>query len=200
VTRVDDNLVFTVDEINTAIRAAMEKDTFTITCSTDILSPPSHVKGTIAIPQIQLDQLRSIASIRQCISSIGTGEDMMNTAAAALEVHDLADVTTLELGGDEYKTMTIDVSLDDDLDYGELMDAVDNPVVATVAAAVQGKDLTSKASHFHRRELKKSPEWDEWKQAEWKQLDVMQVCNMFGPAVSRSKLSNAHCDCDYDIT
>ena len=78
----------------------MEKETFTITCSTDILSPPSHVKGMIAIPQIQLNQLQSIASIRQSISSIGTGEDMMNTAATALEVHDLADVTTLELGED----------------------------------------------------------------------------------------------------
>ena len=60
----------------------------------------------------------------------------MNTAVA-LEVHDLADVTTLELGEDEYKTMTIDVSLDDDLDYEELMDAVDNPTMATVAAAVR---------------------------------------------------------------
>ena len=116
----------------------------------------------------------------------------MNTAATALEVHDLADVTTLELGEDEYNTMTIDVSLDDDLDYEELMDAVDNPVTAIVAVAIQGKDLTSKAYHFHRRELKKFPEWDEWKRAEWKQLDAMQVCNVFGPPVSRSELSNAH--------
>jgi len=39
--------------------------------------------------------------------------------------------------------MMIDVSLDDNLDYEELMDAVDNPTMATVAAAVRRKDLTS---------------------------------------------------------
>ena len=147
----------------------MENDTLTITCSTDILNPPSHVRGTVAIPQIQLNQLHSIASIRQSISNIGTGEYMMNTAVA-LEVHDLADVTTLKLGEDEYKTMMIDVSLNDDLDYEELMDAVDNLTMATITVAVQGKDFTSKASHFHRRELRKSPEWDKWKRAMWKQI------------------------------
>jgi len=61
----------------------------------DILNPPSHVRDTVAIP---LNQLRSIASVRQSTSNIGMGGDMMNTAVA-LEVHDLADVMTLELGG-----------------------------------------------------------------------------------------------------
>jgi len=58
-TRVNDDLVFTANEINTAIEAAMENNTFTITCSTDIISPPSHAKGTIDILQIQLDQINT---------------------------------------------------------------------------------------------------------------------------------------------
>jgi len=76
----------------------------------------------------------------------------MNTAGT-IKVHDLADVAVLKLGEGEYKTMKINK-----LDYEELMDVVNNPTTATIAAAVQGKDLTSRASHFHWRELKQSPE------------------------------------------
>ena len=44
--------------------------------------------------------------------------------------------------------------------------------------------------------LKKLDEWEEWKDAEWKQLDSMVTDNMFGSPLSRSDLNR---DTKYDI-
>jgi len=111
----------------------------------------------------------------------------MNTAAAT-DTENLADVADLKLGDNEYKTMDISMSLDEEFEYEDLMNEIDDPPKATVAAAQQAKDLISKASHFNRRQLKQSPEWKEWKQAEWGKLNEMQVCKMCGSPVSRSDL------------
>jgi len=99
---------------------------------------------------------KSLWPLPSDISSIETGEDDMNTSAAT-DTNDFADIADLKLGEDEYKTMDISVSLDEDLKYEDLMHEIDNPPKATVATAQQTKDLTSKASHFNRRQLKQSP-------------------------------------------
>ena len=79
--------------------------------------------------------------------------------------------------------MAISILLDKELEYEG------DPPKATITTAQRPKDITMEASHFHERQLQRSPKWNEWKQGKWKELNVMQVCKMFGSPVSRSDLS-----------
>ena len=204
VTRVNDELVFTKQEISDAIESALSSDkAFHMTVSTDILETPMTEKKQKAIPQIQLDQLRFIASN---LLSFETREDeniarICSSTAQIPDSFDFANISELEIGEDTIKDMDISLSLDDDHDgllYDDIVKDPDleNHSCAQVNAAKATKDFTSKSSQFTRSALKKLDEWEEWKDAEWKQLDSMVTDNMFGSPISRSDLNR---DTQYDI-
>ena len=154
VTRVNDELVFTKQEISDAIESALSSDIkFQITVSTDILETPMAQKGQKAIPQIQLDQLRFIASN---LLSFGTREDdniarICSSTAQIPDSFDFANISALEIGKDTIKDMDISLSIDDERDgltYDDIVKDPDDHMHAQVNAAKATKDFTSKSSQF----------------------------------------------------
>ena len=62
---------------------------------------------------------------------------------------------------------------------------VNEEVLPTIGQIQKGAAPASKGSQYTRRQLKKLPEWDQWRNAEWAQLDEMVRCNMLGKVVMR---------------
>ncbi len=221
VIRVGDVIVVSVPQIQAAFKTAMELgEDFEFTVARDALDPIP--RGTIAqtIPQLQLDQLRSIATIRASIDDNVAGEDVLIGAVQARSSFDPADAVnyrSLNIPESEIKSVPFDVCLEEPFDDVECLDAISELDVDTesitvveaymkhrgldlikktiLAATASVKDLTSKNSQFSRRHLKTLPNWDEWKSAEWKMLDQMLADNMFGDIVRRADLEGI----EYDI-
>ena len=64
----------------------------------------------------------------------------------------------------------------------------DEDAVPRAAHVKNGKPISSKTSQFTQRELKLKSNWEDWRAAEWKQLDEIVRCNMFGNVVMRHQI------------
>jgi len=110
ITRVNNELVFTKREITDAITIVLSSDIeFQITVSTDILDTPMAQKGQKAIPQIQLDQLRCIASNLLSYEAGGNHNTarICSSMAQIPECFDFADLSELKIGEDTFRNMEI---------------------------------------------------------------------------------------------
>jgi hypothetical protein len=136
-----------------------------------------------------LDQICSIAAIRT-EADIETGEDGLLAGIKAMvkdvNMENWTD-TSRKIGEDKYLSYTIDVELTDSSNFNEALPLYgdnddDLPIIGQIKS---GMAPTSKGSQYTRRQLKMLPEWDQWRNAEWAQLDEMVRCNMFGKVVMR---------------
>ena len=195
VTRINDTIVFTKEAIIDGLDEALQSnEPFSITFSRETLDPLPKSRLGKSIPRLQLDQIRSIASIRTEVD-IETGEDALLHGIKAMtkdiDLDECADSSTLGIGEDEILSLPLEIELPDHLDFDSAMmqygDTDDLPQVAQINKT-KSKPVASKTSQFTRRELKLKPNWNEWRSAEWKQLDEMVRCNMFGKVVMRYEI------------
>ncbi len=214
VIRVGDVLTFSKNDIESSFAAAMEAgEEFTFTVARESLDPIPLGVIPQSIPQLQLDQLRSIASIYASMDDHSAGEDVMIGAVhtrSLPNIDDLASVDSLDFPASDIQPVQLEVALSTTFDDESCLDAISELHVSTetvtvveallrpqsssasvavhAATSSSVKDLTSKNSHFTRRHLKTLPNWDDWRKAEWKMLDQMLADNMFGDIVLRKDL------------
>ena len=170
VTRVGNTIVFSKDDAESALHEACDAGVpFEVTVCTDNLDPLPTKRIQHAIPRIHMDQLQFVTSILHDVTA-KLGEDMMlkciHSITDGVDMDCLADVSNLEVGEDCLRDAHFMVS-----------------ILATSASKSFGQ--TSKGSQFTRAQLKSSPEWSRWQEAEHKQLDDMAKDNMFGKIMQR---------------
>ena len=118
-----------------------------------------------------MDQLQFVTAIISDVT-VELGEDVImfrciHAITDGVDMDCLADVSNLEVGEDCLRDAHFEIS-----------------ILATTASKSFGQ-ATSKGSQFTRSQLKSSPEWPRWREAEFKQLDDMAKDKMFGKILQR---------------
>ena len=183
VTRVNDILLYTVTDITSALDDAISSDSeFSMTFSQDIHDPLPKSDLSKALTRLDLDQTRFIHSI---IRDIEVGEDVDAVQVAQMSV--LADPSGLATSddlGDDYTITGVAIPVEIfEYDAGEL----DTSPIDSDGNFLDVNNI-SKGSDFSRKQLKARDDFEEWKAAEFEQLDNMKECNMFGDIVTRRSL------------
>ena len=124
-----------------------------------------------------MDQMQFITAIIDDVTH-ELGEDKMLRCVYSItdgvDMDCLADVSNLEVGEDCLRDAHFEISLS----------SPDTAIFPTIATA-------SKGSQFTRTQLKASPEWSRWLQAEHSQLDDMAKDGMFGKVLQRHEISGS---------
>ncbi|GFH55451.1 hypothetical protein CTEN210_11927 [Chaetoceros tenuissimus] len=183
VTRVDDKLLYTVADITCAIENAIASESaFSMTFSQDIHDPLPKADLSKALTCIDLDQTRYIRSI---IRDIEAGEDAVSVQVAQMSI--MTDPSGLATFDDLDDTSAIsDFSIPVEL-YEYNAGELDTSPIDSNGDFLDVNNI-SKGSDFTRKQLKDRDDFEEWKAAEFEQLDNMQECDMFGNIVTRTSL------------
>ena len=187
--RVNDAIVFTESDILAALDKCMSLPSFSITFCNDILDPLSRKdlqsKGLL---KWDLDQLRFISSI---IAEIGEDSTLHENRKLVSDVASIAiDSSGLATAADVDPSVIQDHLFCIELDDYNMTELDESPIDADGSIFCRTKNVSqvSGSSMFTRKQLKKRPDFEEWRQAEFEQLDDMNNCKMFGKVVRRSEL------------
>ena len=112
------------------------------------------------------------------------------TLAPDRDSRPLGDVGSPQMHSDQFRTVVRtlyemgegeafsgDDNFSDD-DWDDILHAVVHGIKSG-----QGSGGISQGSEFTRSQLQRGPDWEEWQQAEWEQLDEMHKCDMYGDPI-----------------